>query len=225
MAIYEQSAWDLLNVVQNPCGGDDFLFLGEEGYVFTYRRNYQGLMARIHPKYATMSREKQGFFDIRGNMNNQNLTHQQLYNILLNTTTLEECQSVWRGKMPRATDEKKHALLSLAMLMFEQEINFGNESFQRKSHYSPTLANPSYLRPRDLLMGYIGYMFEERNTQCLSRFQNSNGLLLPPRDNIVKKKYFDILKNDNNAMALMARSNIVSAFRATANAAPRNPNR
>ena len=151
MGIYEQSAIDLLNVVENQSGGDDFLFLGEEGYVFTYKRNYQGLMARIKPKYRKFSRAKQGYFDILGNMNNQNLTHKQLYSLLLETATFHECELVWRGEMPpAATGRKKHGLISLAMLMFEQEINFGNENFQRKSHFSPVIDNSYYLRPRDL---------------------------------------------------------------------------
>ncbi len=42
MAIFEQTAIDLLHTAQNPQGGDIFHFLGEENYTFTYRRNYTG---------------------------------------------------------------------------------------------------------------------------------------------------------------------------------------
>ncbi|MFY0521569.1 hypothetical protein ACOMCU_27715 [Lysinibacillus sp. UGB7] len=128
-------------------------------------------MARINPKFAKFSRGKQGYFDILGNMNNVKLTHQQLYEMLLNETTYAECEQVWRGEMPVATGNKKHALLSLAMLMFEQEIHFGNEMFQRRSHYSPNVSSPNYVRSRDLLMGYVRYMFVQGNTQCLTPFQ------------------------------------------------------
>lgn len=124
-------------------------------------------------------------------MNNRNLTHEQLFNLLFLNTTYDDCEQIWCGIMPEAVGERKHALLSLAMLMFEQEINFGNEIFQRKSHFSPDLNNPSYLRPRDLIMGYVRYMF----AQCLKPFQNNKGLLKPPTDNsYIKVNYFDVLK-------------------------------
>ncbi|PJO40999.1 hypothetical protein [Lysinibacillus xylanilyticus] len=222
MAIYEQSAIDLLEVVKNPECGDIFLFLGEQGYTFTYRREYQGLMAKINPKFKKYSKKKQGYFDILGNMNNVKLTHQQLFEMLLSETSYEECEQVWRGEMPEATGDKRHALLCLAMLMFEQEINFGNEIFQRKSHYSPDVNNPNYVRPRDLLMGYVRYMFEQGDTECLKKFQ-VYGLLHPPKDELIKREYFEVLENDQLASALMGRDNIVGAFKQVASQAPDNP--
>lgn len=224
MAIYEQAAFDLLKVVQNPNEGDEFHFLDERGYVFKYRRDYQGLMARINPLYIRNARVKQGYFDILGSMNNERLTHDQLFGMLHETCTYEECLSVWRGELPRATGRKRHALISLAMLMFEQEINFGNESFQRTSLFNPVFDNPYYSRPRDLLMGYIKYMFENGGPACLVQFQNQNGLLIPTKDWEVKRDYFHSLRNDGNAMALMVRQDVVEAFREIADNAPNNPN-
>lgn len=225
MAIFEQTAIDLLHTVQNPQDGDIFQFLGEENYTFTYRRDYTGLMAKINPKYRHSSRKKQGYFDVLGNMNNRNLTHEQLFNLLFLNTTYDDCEQIWCGIMPEAVGERKHALLSLAMLMFEQEINFGNEIFQRKSHYSPDLNNPSYLRPRDLLMGYVRYMFEQGNTECLRPFHNFYGLLLPPLNNPnIKATYFDVLKNTPAAVALMAKPNILNAYITHIADAPTNPN-
>lgn len=57
MAIFEQTAIDLLHTVQNPQDGDIFQFLGEEKYTFTYRRDYTGLMAKINPKYRHSPRK------------------------------------------------------------------------------------------------------------------------------------------------------------------------
>lgn len=225
MTIFEQSALELIHTVQNPQGGDVFRFLGEENYTFTYRRNYTGLMAKIKPKFRRIARKKQGYFDILGNMNNRNLTHEQLFNLLFVNTTYADCQEVWCGRMPEAVGERKHALLSLAMLMFEQEINFGNEIFQRKSHFSPNVNNPAYLRPRDLIMGYISYMFDQGNTECLRPFQNYQGLLMPPTNNPnIKEDYFDVLRNTPYAIALMARPNILNTYRANVVNAPVNPN-
>jgi len=225
MAIFEQTAIDLLHTVQNPQDGDIFHFLGEENYTFTYRRNYTGLMAKINPTYRHVAREKQGYFDILGNMNSRNLTHNQLFNLLFVNTTYEDCEQVWYGRMPEAIGERRHVLLSLAMLMFEQEINFGNEIFQRKSHFSPIVNNPYYLRPRDLIMGYVRYMFEQGNTKCLIPFQNYQGLLMPPINNpYIKENYFNVLKNTPYAIALMARPNILNAYIAHVTHAPLNPN-
>lgn len=226
MGIYRDSAKDLLKIYQNENGNDEFCFLSEQDYIFKYRRNYEGLMSKVNPKFKNSSKCKQGLFDIRGNMNNDKLTHQALYRLLFENTSFKDCLEVWQGNMPQATGKRKHALLSLGMLMFEQEVNFGNEVFQRKSHFSPRLDKPNHLRPRDLLMGYINYMFGEGNTECLKEFQNYKGLLLPPQfKNIyVKEDYFDVLKDDNHAIALMAREEVVNAFRREAEKASDNPN-
>ena len=159
MPIYEHAARELLNVVENPQNGNTFIFLGEDGYIFEYRRNYQGRMAKISPEYKQSAREKQGYFDIRGTMQQRTLTHTELFSNLLEYCTYDKCLAVWRGQMPDVFGPKKYALLSLAMLMFEQEINFGHESFQRKSHYGHRIGDPNSKRPRDLIMGYVNYMY------------------------------------------------------------------
>lgn len=225
MAIFEHAARELLTVVENPQNGDFFLFLGAEGFVFEYRRNYQGLMADISPKYKQYARDKQGYFDIRGTMQHRTLTHTELFSNLLSECTYDECLSVWRGQMPNVFGPKKYALMSLAMLMFEQEINFGNENFQRKSHFSHRFGNPNSKRPRDLIMGYVNYMYFNNNIECLNRFQDARGLLKLPQsiDSDIEREYFTVLENDTYARALMARDNIVNEYRRVVAAAPINP--
>lgn len=226
MYLFFDLAESLLHVVGNPEKGNDFNFLRDKNYTFTYRRNYTGLMAKINPKFKKYARCKQGLFDVRGKMGNVSLTHHQLFTEILNNCTLSECYTVWRGEMPsNLSPEKKNPLMSLAMLMFEQEINFGNEDFQRKTHFSPNYISPRYKRPRDLLMGYIFYMFNQGNTECLRRFENSKGLLLPPNDEVIKELYFDSLINDEKASALMANKDIREAFIEAGKNLPHNPNK
>ena len=205
MPLYQRAADQLLEVVNNEEGNNFFDFLNYEGYVFEYRRGYSGLMARINPKYKKYAKPKQGLFDIRGVMNGQKLTHHQLFSDLLKYSNLKQCGMIWRGEIPEfANDKERHALITLAMLMFEQEINFGNESFQRKSWFSPNVEKSTFKRPRDLLMGYIWYMFENKNVDCLREFENIRGLLLPPAPHsVIKRDFFDQLINTENANALM----------------------
>ncbi|MFY0521568.1 hypothetical protein [Lysinibacillus sp. UGB7] len=50
-----------------------------------------------------------------------------------------------------------------------------------------------------------------------------SGLLNPPKDRDIIRDYFEVLKNDQLASALMGRNNIVSAFKQVASQAPNNP--
>lgn len=212
----------LLNQKEN----NFFDFLGYEGYVFEYMKDYSGLMARVKVEHKKYARSKQGLFDIRGVMNGQKLTHHQLFSDLLKYSNLRQCGMIWRGEIPEFTNDKeRHALITLAMLMFEQEINFGNESFQRKSWFSPNVEKSTFKRPRDLLMGYIWYMFENKNVDCLKKFENDRGLLLPPNDSKVKKEFFNKLINSDKVHALMTNNyNNYSLFLKIASNSKDNPN-
>lgn len=130
MSFYHRAADQLLSVVTNQKENNFFNFLGYEGYVFEYMKDYSGLMARVKVEHKKDARSKQGLFDIRGFMNGQKLTHHQLFSDLLKYSNLRQCGMIWRGEIPEFTNDKeRHALITLAILMFEQEINFGNESF------------------------------------------------------------------------------------------------
>ena len=226
MSFYHRAADQLLSVVTNQKENNFFNFLGYEGYVFEYMKDYSGLMARVKVKHKKDARSKQGLFDIRGFMNGQKLTHHQLFSDLLKYSNLRQCGMIWRGEIPEFTNDKeRHALITLAMLMFEQEINFGNESFQRKSWFSPNVEKSTFKRPRDLLMGYIWYMFENKNVDCLKKFENDRGLLLPPNDPKVKKEFFNKLINSDKVHALMTNNyNNYSLFLKIASNSKDNPN-
>lgn len=226
MTLYRAAADQLLMVVNQQVIGDSFTFLNIPGFTFEYRRDYSGLMAEINPKYKSLARSKQGLFDVRGTMNGAVLRHDQLFEELLNNSNLYNCFEIWKGNIPQCRSrEEYNALISLAMLMFEQEINFGNEIFQRKSHFSQIQTDPNKRRPRDLLMGYLYYMFEQGNVDCLNQYKYQGQLHPPPKNSEIKTLYFDSLQNNKMAYALMTPCyHNYEHFRGIAKRSSDNPN-
>lgn len=218
MDIYNLLANGLLEIESKE--QDYFIWLKDSetnvSFGFQHRKNYSGLMTRINPKFIEQAKDKQGYFDILGVTGvHEKITHETLFNELLRTTSLEECKSVWRGTMPSSNqfDEKHNSLATLAILMFEQEVNFGNETWQRYTKFAPNISNPNFRRPRDLLMGYINVAFIE-GLNRLDDFKNKKGQLIPPNDTEVLKKYFYSLKNDEHAEALMTGTTLENFNRA-----------
>lgn len=207
MNIYHLLANGLLEIEMT--GEENFLWLNDSktnlNFGFRHRKNYSGLMTKINPKFIDRAKDKQGYFDILGITGlYKNITHDTLLNELLRTTTVEECKSIWRGTMPTniTSVEKHNSLATLAILMFEQEINFGNENWQRYTKFAPKISDPKFRRPRDLLMGFINIAFSE-GKDYLNNFKNDKGLLIPPKDFKILNKYFYSLQNDKYAEALM----------------------
>jgi hypothetical protein len=124
---------------------------------FEYKENYSGLMAK--PSKGKV-RRKQGLFDfvILTGTRFDKLTHRDLFLDLLTYTNIDSCLEVWRGKDPRIlgkTIDEKEALTEMALAMFEQEVNWGNNDWQKWTNFSPKETRPSELRPRDMIMGYV----------------------------------------------------------------------
>lgn len=212
MNLYQELSDGLLAI--DLSGADEFIWFIAPNqnlrFGFRHRKDYSGLMAWIAPEYRDRARDKQGYFDIIGITGRyRNITHDELISGLLLNTTLEKCQSVWRGILPTKTEnpEELNLLAALAILMFEQEINFGNEAWQRHSKFAPNASNPKFRRPRDMLMGYINIAFAE-GIERLNDFKNRKGLLMLPKDEMVLTDYFYHLRNDEHAEALMTGSTL-----------------
>ncbi|HUX48865.1 MAG TPA: hypothetical protein VMV76_06895, partial [Dehalococcoidia bacterium] len=54
----------------------------------------------------------------------------------------------------------EEALTALTLLMFEQEVNWGNNEWQKSSNFNPSAKYPTRRRPRDMIMGYIRQAFD-----------------------------------------------------------------
>lgn len=166
MGIYETLAETLLK-------DDNFIFFTsseDDNFGFTRKKEYTGLMARAPkrgPNKGKIKRRKQGLFDFvvnTGNRYDGNVTHKKLFNDLLKFSNQENCIRVWLGEDPREFDgiaeDEKVALITLTLLMFEQEVNWGREDWQRNSNFSPRVTKPTQIRPRDMLMGFLLQAFD-----------------------------------------------------------------
>ncbi|MEW5570400.1 hypothetical protein [Rossellomorea marisflavi] len=224
-SIYKDLAQGLLDTVKNAQQIYTWHHNNNLKYGFVHRKDYSGIMAYINPNYINLARKYQGFFDfmaITGEW--KSITHITLIDELLKQVTLRDCEAIWRGYIPNNVPLNNSPILwTLAILMFEQEVNFGNEEWQRFSYFGPNLNNPKYKRPRDLLMGYINMAYTQGSVQCLEKFKNNKGQLIYPKAApLVLEQYFKVLENDLHAEALMVEP-IVYSFRRFLTSQPLNP--
>lgn len=208
---------------------------------FTAQMNYSGLMAqpsRTGRNRGIVKREKQGLFDIFINtgsfFDNSGVTHRNILEATVRYTTLDKCFDVWRGVDPAtiASDNDENAILTVLLLMFfEQEVNWGNEVWQRYTYFSPKVRIPNRIRPRDMLMGFVYQAFElgvaniaywqysrPSTTTFISPDSTNYGFEDYPDE---YKQYFLSLQNDNYARALMV-GEAREAYREIANEYPNN---
>jgi hypothetical protein len=159
---YEALGKELLKLVLLPSLDDKFIYkVNGESIGFEYQRNYEGLMADETNK----NRPKRGLFDFKIHYSNQlNTTHFQVFQELINHSNLQNCQVIWDGvKIPKNITQNMNERLvlhKLMLMMFEQEVNWGDEQFQEFSAFPPSYG----AEPRDMLMGFIDMMYKGGQT-------------------------------------------------------------
>lgn len=134
---------------------------------FDIKHNYSGLMAqpaKTGRNRGRVSRPKQGLFDIVIDVGSRykSVTHKELFSDLLKHSSEQKCLEAWRGVDPRVlgrNDDEKEALIALTLLMFEQEVNWGSNEWQKSSNFSPSVRRPTLRRPRDMVMGFVRQAF------------------------------------------------------------------
>jgi hypothetical protein len=207
---------------------------------FERKLGYTGSMANPKGKRLKSLKNKGGLFDFvifTGNRFNNKAGHRELFEKLVKYSSIDNCLRVWRGEDPTKISKKikeTEALVTLALMMFEQEINWGNEEWQSYSNFAPYIKTPKKQRPRDMIMGYVYQSFElgvenikywqkirPNTTTFLSGKQNNRGYRDYP---ICYKKYFTDLgkKNYNGTEALMV-GEIREKFKEEAINSPDNP--
>lgn len=85
-------------------------------------------------------------------------THYNLFDDLKRHATFKDCIKVWRGEDFYSGEDNKDkldALITLFLLMFEQEINYGELDFQQYTNFRISEG----FRPRDMIMGFLNMMF------------------------------------------------------------------
>ncbi|MED4061104.1 hypothetical protein [Priestia megaterium] len=109
---------------------------------------------------------KHGLFDFyldTGNRykhlyNKGDATHNNLFKDLKKHASFDDCEKVWRGEdfyTGEKDKDKLEALITLFILMFEQEINYGELEFQQFTNFSISKG----FRPRDMIMGFLNMMY------------------------------------------------------------------
>lgn len=204
--------------------GDVIVYTSSKNGDFGFRcmNYYTGLMAqpsRTGKNKGNVRRPKQGLFDIcvlTGTRYKTGVSHRMILEDVLKYTTYEKCISVWRGISPKLVGEsenEKEVLYTLALLFFEQEINWGNEEWQRYTYFAPKVRTPQFIRPRDMLMGYIAQAYD-LGIDDIAYWQNARPttttFIAPDGSNYGYedyaeryKQYFTNLQNDYAASALM----------------------
>ena len=219
---------------RSPLNGD---------FGFEYMKDYSGKMAeppKTGRNAGKVTRPKQGLFDIRiftGRRYAGKVTHRNLFEDILEYSSEKKCLQVWRGEDQRTigrSDDEKESLVVMALLMFEQEANWGNEIWQRWSNFNPKPTKPKAIRPRDMLMGYVRQAFTlgldrlddlkywMKTKPGTASFANPNGTNRDFKDYPQDvKRFFDELSNMDGTEAIMV-GEMREKFRQVANKAPNN---
>ncbi|UPO91086.1 hypothetical protein [Niallia sp. Man26] len=118
---------------------------------------------------------KRGLFDFKIKVDSStNKTHYQILNDLLAFSSLPNCVNVWTGACsPQSLTtnvDERFVLEELILMMFEQEINWGDEDYQAYSAFSMS----KFAKPRDVLMGFINIVFTNRTVDAIPNWQFGN---------------------------------------------------
>jgi len=207
---------------------------------FDIRPGYTGLMAqpaKTGKSKGKVSKSKQGLFDIVIDCGRRygSVTHRELFSDLLQNSSEEKCLEVWRGEDPRiidTNDDEKEALIALALLMFEQEINWGKNEWQKSSNFNPLGGHPVRRRPRDMIMGYVRQAFAVGIDKMKYWMKSTPGTIwFYDKDESrygyqtypsIYKRYFTELEDMNGTEPVMAGEILVS-FKKLATTFPDNP--
>ena len=199
--VFSYLSYNLLDIIRRS--EEDFTWDNANGIGFTWR-GYNGTQSREKLQMARkLDGLKQGLFDIFINTSviregesefkygHEGATHRDILQDLLNRGLLDEARLVWGGAFPDEVTnvtEEVETLSVLSLMMFEQEVNWGGtttsggkrrmrNSWQRNTpHFYPFQGSRALeRRPRDLLMGYIEWAFEENSLENLEFWIESRG--------------------------------------------------
>ncbi|MBD8590395.1 hypothetical protein IFT92_21840 [Peribacillus simplex] len=167
--MFEGLAKELLLTVLLPSRNNTFTYnIPNHQLGFVYQRNYTGLMAT---KKVEKNKTKRGLFDIKVQVDSTpNKTHYMVFSDLLKNSALSKCVNVWTGFYPLTLTsdvDERFALEELTLMMFEQEVNWGDEDFQAYSAFSLS----KRAKPRDVLMGFTNIVFTNRKVDSIPNWQ------------------------------------------------------
>lgn len=125
----------------------------------------------INPHEGQFWTAKQSIFDFYLNTGNRytklyngDATHYNLFEDLKRYSNYINCLSIWRGDdiiNNIKNEDEKDALLTLSLLMFEQEINYGRPAYQQNTNFISNKEKNLYHRSRDMIMGFVNMLFSD----------------------------------------------------------------
>lgn len=168
--------------------------------------------------------------------NGGDATHFNLFDDLKRHATFEDCLKVWHGEdfySGEKDKEKLEALITLFLLMFEQEVNYGELDFQQYTNFSISEG----FRPRDMIMGFLNMMYNGKDDfDSYPFWTEKDGIKFSTHFGFDKeregyanlenryKKYFEEYRNIYpDVKSLFSNEDIKNSFIAAANAAGQNP--
>jgi len=229
--IFDYLGKELLLTVLLPSRNNQFTYPDPKYQLgFEYQRNYTGLMAT---KKREQGKTKRGLFDFKIKVDNSvDKAHYQIFKELLEFPTLSNCVNVWTGNFsPSAlanNSNEEFALEELMLMMFEQEVNWGDEDFQAYSAFSRS----KFAKPRDMLMGFINIVFTNKKVNAIPNWQWNKKTNPPTRstpdfggpyaeyDVTLKNTYFEPYRSHGGALM---QGEIADLFKRTASLFLDNP--
>ena len=168
MAVYHQKESEDID-------GDIFRWFetSNGAFGFRYMRNYSGKVAS-EGRRGNVNRQ-QGLFDIQvvtgekawkeNQPQGYKVTHRDCFKSVIDSCTMDQVVRVWKGESPLDVgddENQQESLATMALLMFEQEINYGDGNryswqYNRQSKFKPYTRKgmEDKRRPRDMIMGFI----------------------------------------------------------------------
>ncbi|MGE8021528.1 hypothetical protein ACQKOM_21925 [Peribacillus frigoritolerans] len=166
---------------------------------------------------------------------NGDATHYNVFKDLERFASYDECYQVWSGEeinIDERNIDKTEALLSLFVLMLEQEINYGELDFQQTTNFSISEG----FRPRDMIMGFLHMMYHNPDDFKSYPFWSiKKGVKSSPhfgKDQEKRysdleekyKKHFEKFRNNNRDVnSIFKNVDIKNAFIKATNDANQNP--
>ena len=210
--VYQFLGENLIQMIDS--NNKDFLWDDTPDIGFTWR-SYEGTQAEKDIKKILAIRDKEkaktafakigekiGLYDIFINTgdryDNSGVTHRNILKEILDNNLTKQVERVWKGEFPKEIGkdiEEIKTLRIFALMMFEQEINWGRrktEKGQKKiqnnwqrytEYFHPYDRKPLKRRPRDMLICYAKWSRDIKSVDKLDYWiKSGGGTTLSPSD-------------------------------------------
>lgn len=192
--------------------------------------NYSGLMARgayrQWKEIRNKDRKKVGCFDFKifrlTSDGDLPMLHPRVIEDVGEKLNRDAVERIFRGENPLEIGLNEEVMVTLReaqLAMLEQEINWGDESFQSWSKFLPSDGK----RPRDFVMAYFRRILEEPDfLQGIKRKRAASGTwnVLPPPDGREWKPYKEPIGSNIKPWLT---GNLLEQFKKAAESMPENP--